>query len=301
MKNEVIVYLSSVLNLHKHPQKEKTLRSFGEGALRSGALTHFETKFKYEPSKLAVILGWVSQEKTTPNIMLRHKVVNEQPKYGGRTMCIDAGCWKYADPENRFLRYSLDGPFYDQAEYANKNSSSDKWNLISQTLGVTLKDWKFKNQYILICMQRDGGFSMKNLNPMEWLKDKITEIRRYSDRPIVIRPHPGKPQDFSKFVGKNISVMNSTETSLVDSLQKAHCAVFFNSSSAVAAVCEGIPIFVDDKSCVAWEVANKSLKNLEIPEIYAREQWIYDLASAHWSDDEGKIGRIYEKFKPYLG
>ncbi len=120
MKNDVIVYLSSVLNLHKHPQKEKTLTSFAEGALRCGASTHIETRYKYEPSKLAVILGWVSQEKTTPNIMLRQKIIAEQPKYGGRTMCIDAGCWKYADPHNRFLRYSLDGLFYDQNEYANK-------------------------------------------------------------------------------------------------------------------------------------------------------------------------------------
>ncbi len=301
MKTDVTVYLSSVLNLHKHPQKENTLRSFGEGALRCGAITNFETKYRYEPSRLAVILGWVSKEKTTPNIMLRQKVVEQQPLHGGRTMCIDAGCWKYADPYNRFLRYSLDGPFYDQAEYANKNSGPDKWNLISQTLGLTLKDWKFNNRYILICMQRDGGFSMKNLNPMEWLKNKIQEIRQYSDRPIVIRPHPGKPQDFSKFIGKNISVMNSSEISLVDSLQGAHCAVFFNSSSAVAAICEGIPIFVDDKSCVAWDVANKTLKDLETPSFYPREQWIYDLAAAHWSDEEGRHGRIYEKFRPYLG
>ena len=301
MRNDVTVYLSSVLNLQKHPQKEKTLRSFAEGAMRTGALTHLENRYKYEPTKLAVILGWVSSEKTTPNIMLRHKVVNEQPKYGGRTMCIDAGCWKYTDPHNRFLRYSLDGPFYDQAEYANKNSNAEKWNLISQTLDLTLKDWKLKNRYILVCMQRDGGFSMKNLNPLEWLKDKIKEIRQYSDRPIVIRPHPGKPQDFSKFVTKDVTVMNSLETSLVDSLQGAHCAIFFNSSSAVAAICEGVPIFVDDKSCVAWDVANKTLKDLETPNIYERDQWIYDLAAAHWSDDEGRLGRIYEKFKPYLG
>jgi len=300
MKNEVIVYLSSVLNLHKHAQKEKTLKSFGEGAIRSGVLTHFETKFNYQPSKLAVILGWVSQEKTTPNILLRQEVVNEQPKFGGRTMCIDAGCWKYADPQNRFLRYSLDGPFYDQAEYANKNSGPEKWNKISQTLGLTLKDWQRNDSHILICMQRDGGFSMKNLKPMQWLETKIQEIRQYSDRPIIIRPHPGKPQDFSKFISKKVKVMNSTEISLVDSLKGAHCAVFFNSSSAVAAVCEGIPIFVDDKSCVAWNVANKSLRDLEKPNFYPREQWIYDLAAAHWSDDEGRSGLIYQKFHPLL-
>ncbi len=150
-------------------------------------------------------------------------------------------------------------------------------------------------------MQRDGGFSMKNLNPMEWLQNKIKEIRQYTDRQIVIRPHPGKPQDFSRFLSKNISIVDSQKVSLVESLKGAHCAVFFNSSSSVAAICEGIPIFVDDKSCVAWEVANKNVKDIETPNIYEREQWIYDLAAAHWSDEEGKTGRIYEKFRPILG
>lgn len=300
MRNDVIVYLSSVLNLHKHTQKEKTLRSFAEGAMRAGALTHIETRYKYEPSKLAVILGWVSQEKNTPNILLRQKIINEQPAHGGRTMCIDAGCWKYADPYNRFLRYSLDGPFYDQAEYANRNSTSEKWNFISRTLDIQLKDWRQKNAYVLICMQRDGGFSMKNLNPMDWLQEKIPQIREHTDRQIIIRPHPGKPQDFTKFSSKGVLVIDSTKVSLVESLQNAHCAVFFNSSSAVAAICEGIPIFVDDKSCVAWDVANKNLQEIENPQFYEREQWIYDLAAAHWSDEEGVRGKIFEKFKPLL-
>jgi hypothetical protein len=83
-------------------------------------------------------------------------------------------------------------------------------------------------------------------------------------------------------------------------MHKAHAAVFFNSSSAVAAVCEGIPIFVDDQSCVAWKVANKDLKNIENPEFFERDQWIYDLAAAHWSDEESAQGLIYKKFQPFL-
>lgn len=300
MKYDVIVYNSSVLNISKHPKKASALSSFAQGAASLGASVKLENEHKYTPSKLAVILGWVTQDKTTPNVLLRQQIVKGQEQTGGKTMCIDAGCWKYADPDNTFLRYSLDGPFYDQAEYANHNSSPDKWDKIRQTLNLDMKDWRTKGKHILVCMQRNGGFSMKNLDPMDWLKMKLTKIRAYTDRQIIIRPHPGKPQDFSKFISTNTSVMDSQKISLVESMNKAHAAVFFNSSSSVAAVCSGIPIFVDDVSCVSWKVANQDLKDIENPKFFDREQWISDLAAAHWSDAEGATGDIYKKFLPYL-
>jgi hypothetical protein len=87
---------------------------------------------------------------------------------------------------------------------------------------------------------------------------------------------------------------------LIDNLQGAHSAVFFNSSASVAAACEGVPVFADDSSCVAWAVANKDINKIESPEIFAREQWMYDLAAAHWSDADARAGRVYQKFLTYL-
>lgn len=298
---DVVVYKSSVLNLSKHPRKDSCLQSFADGARREGASVHIETTYKYHPSKLAVILGWITQDKTTPNILLRQQIVQEQKKINAKVMCIDAGCWKYADVNNTYLRYSLDGPFYDQAEYANKNSSSKKWDEIKVNLNLELKPWRSKGKHILVCMQRDGGFSMKNLNPTVWLHNKLMELQNYTDRPIVIRPHPGKIQNFQQYNNKNVSVIDSTRISLIDSMKKAHAAIFFNSSSAVAAICEGIPIFIDDNSCVAKQVANRDISQIENPKLFEREQWIYDLASAHWSDHDGRTGEIYKKFMPFIG
>ena len=300
---DVVVYLSSVLNISKHPKKMSCLNAFAEGVRRVGHTVHVETQYRYTPSRLAVILGWVTQDKNTPNVLLRQQIVEQQSRRGNHTMCIDANCWKYIDTDNRFLRYSIGGPFYDQAEYANRNSDADKWNKISSSLNLNLKPWRAKGNHILVCMQRDGGFSMKNLDPMQWLGNKLIELRQYTSRSIVIRPHPGKPQDFSKFVNPHngISVIYSQAVPLVQSLHKSWAAVFFNSSSAVAAVCEGIPIFIDDKSCVAWDVANASVKDIENPQMFDRDQWIWNLSAAHWTDEEGAAGDIYRKFIPYLG
>lgn len=309
MTVDVIVYVSSVANPDKHPRKISCLESFAAGVAATGHKVHTEWQFKYSPSKLAVILGWATTNTGGANIALRKQIIAEQERQGLKTMCIDASCFKYIDDAGTYLRYSLGGPFYDSAEYANKNSGPDKWQEISQQLSLQVEPYnKFHKGHILICMQRDGGFSMKSLNPIAWLDEKIKEIRCYTQRSIHVRPHPNayNLHDFQKYNSKqykmqhNVSVIDSRLSKLTDNLTKAHAVVLFNSSASVAAICAGIPVFADDSSCVSWAVANKSLSCIESPEIFDRQQWIQDLAAAHWSDADARAGRIYQKFIPFL-
>lgn len=305
---DCVVYFSSVANVRKHTRKIQCLESFAEGVRASGGSVVSEWEHRYTPSRLAVILGWATTNTGGRNIVLRKQIIADQRRLGNHTMCIDASCWKYLDDQGSYLRYSLNGPFYDRAEYANRNSTDIKWQEISRTLGVTLQAHQHNvNGHILICMQRDGGFAMKTLSPMDWLQNKINEIRSVTQRAIHIRPHPGKynMQDFRDYSGRdakrqNITVIDPGQSRLIDNLQNAHSAVFFNSSASVAAVCAGIPVFVDDSSCVSWTVANHDISKIESPAEFKRQQWINDLAAAHWSDEDARQGRIYQKFLPYL-
>lgn len=305
---DVVVYISSVANPQKHPRKIECLESFAAGVQAVGHKVRVEWEHRYTPSKLAVMLGWATTNTGGRNIALRKQIIPEQQSRGFQTMCIDASCWKYLDNHGSYLRYSLNGPFYDRAEYANKNSDASKWIEISKKLNVQLKPPKHNpTGHILICMQRDGGFAMKTLDPMSWLQQKIQQIRKVTSRPIHIRPHPGQYNmaDFAAYSSRqglrqNIIMLEPTQSRLIDNLQGAHSAVFFNSSASVAAACEGIPIFVDDTSCVTWAVANKDVNKIESPDTFSREQWIYDLSAAHWSDEDARAGRIYQKFLPYL-
>jgi hypothetical protein len=301
--NDVIVYVSSVANFRKHPRKVQCLTSFAQGVIRTGGQAHIEYLYNYTPSPLAVILGWVTTNTGGPNIVLRNRIIKEQAKRGFRTMCIDASCWKYLDDDSMYLRYSIGGPFYDHAEYANRNSDATQWSRIQNDLNVSLKPWKTNdNGHILICMQRDGGFSMKSLDPMIWAEEKIKQLQSITSRPILLRPHPGesKKLDFSPFKKYGIQISDSNSTKLLKDLEGAHSAVFFNSSASVAAVCEGIPVFVDDRSCVSWTVANTDIAQIETPHLFERQQWIQDLAAAHWSDYDAKTGQIYKKFLPFI-
>lgn len=303
----MVVYISSVANAHKFPRKVACLENFAAGAKHMGANVRIEHDYKYTPSQLAVILGWATTNTGGRNIDLRKQVIAEQQQRGFHTMCIDASCFKYLDDAGTYLRYSLNGPFYDRAEYANRNSNSDKWNEIQQQLSINIKPNQHRKGYILLGMQRDGGFAMKSLDPMDWAKHKINEIRKYTQTEIVIRPHPGKfeMKDFAQFQTSyykklNVQVIHPKQSKLLDDLQGSESAVFFNSSASVAAVLEGIPVFVDDHSAVTWEVANHNVSEIKSPKVFDKTQWLYNLAAAHWSDSDAQQGLIYQKFLPYL-
>lgn len=304
MAVDVVVYISSVANAHKFPRKTACLENFAAGAKAVGANVIIERDYKYTPSRLAVILGWATTNVGGNNIALRKQIISEQQRYGFNTMCIDASCFKYLDDTGTYLRYSLGGPFYDRAEYGNKNSSPDKWNEIQHCLNINMKSSRVADGHVLVCMQRDGGFAMKSMDPIAWLDKKITEIRQHTSRPILVRPHPGKfdMSHFTRFQNprKNVTVVHPNQSRLIDNLQTAHSAVFFNSSASVAAALEGVPVFVDDSSAVTWAVANHNIADIEQPKTFDRTQWINDLAAAHWSDADGSSGKIYQHFLPYF-
>lgn len=299
MINDVVVYLSS-LNKQEPGRKVDTLTAFAQGANAVGARVHVETRYVHSSAKLAVILGWPSPIQNAINIKFRQEVVNKQREQGNHVMAIDANCFKFADQESRYLRYSINGVFYDTSEYANKNSNITRWNQLSNHTGLSLKEWNQQGEYILFLIQRDGGWGMKGLDPVQWAANKITEVRKYSNLPIVLRPHPGKIADLRQLVGPRISISDCTKISLLDDLGRSKAAFVFNSSSGVASVLSGVPLWVDDSSSVCWDVANKDVSTIDHPQAFDRQQWLNDLAACHWTDHESRQGLVYNKFLPYL-
>lgn len=297
--NDVIVYLSSI-HAQKPGRKIDALNSFAEGAIRCGASVHVETSYNYRPSKLAVILGWASPQTHALNIKLRAEIIRRQKESGHHVMSVDANCFKFADAESLYLRYSLNDVQYDLGEYANKNSDSTRWSKLSRDLSIDIRTWRNHGNYILFLMQRDGGWSMKGLKPLEWAREKIQKVREITDMPIVLRPHPGAVSNLRSLVGENITISDSLRRPLMKDLKHAKCAFVFNSSSGVASILHGVPLFADDSSSVCWEVANKDISQLLNPVFPDRQQWIFDLAACHWTDEESRRGLIYQKFLPFI-
>lgn len=299
MSIDVVVYFSSLQK--PAGRKLEVLQAFGDGARSQGARVFFQSQPHVIPAKLAVILGWPSPEQHTTNIRLRAAVVKDQTRSGNHVMAIDGSTFKFHDPEGKYLRYSIKGVFYDTSEYANKNSDSSRWDIISRDLNLALAPWQQGSGHILLLMQRDGGWSMKGLDPIEWTIRTYHEVRRVTDLPILIRPHPGKKINLSALHHlHNTVIVDSKTVSLQQNLENARAACVFNSSSGVAPILRGVPLIVNDPSSVCWSVADYDVNAINHPSFRDRTQWIYDLAAAHWSDDEVRQGLVFQKFLPYL-
>ena len=141
---------------------------------------------------------------------------------------------------------------------------------------------------------------MKGIDPIAWAREKIQSIRKHSDMHIVLRPHPGKIADVSILANSNVTISNSITRSLTQDISQAAGAFVFNSSSGVAAILYGVPLWVDDPGSLCWEVANKDISRINSPELHDRTQWLNDLSACHWTDEESRQGLIYKKFLPYL-
>lgn len=297
--HDVAVYLSSLPRIADRNRKVDVLQAFAQGAQTAGANTILQGNYQTVPAKLAVILGWVGTTIAGPHIQLRKNAIAEQQRFGRKIMSIDGSCFKFADPGSIFLRYSLDGVYYNTDNYANRNSTDAKWNAIKTQLNLTLQPWRTNGQHILVCGQRDGGWAMKGVDMPAWTLETVKQIRQYTDRPIVVRPHPKNPINPGLFRNFD-NVRLSTNASLQQDLYNAWASVFFNSSSCVASVLAGVPVFASDPDCVAWQVANQDLSQIEKPLTPSREQWLWDLSAAHWTDEESRAGLIYNKFRPFL-
>ena len=294
--HDVVVYASSLPRVADRSRKTEVLEAFVAGAQAQGARVLLQRECQVVPARLAVILGWVGTKIRGAHIQLRRDVIDHQRVSKNLIMPIDGSCFKFVDDHSQFLRYSLDGVFYNRDRYANANSTASKWNQIQQTLGLQLEPWRQQGDHVLVCLQRDGGWSMKGTDMTAWTVNTVRRLRELTSRPIVIRAHPKHRIDLSVLSDLTGVRQSLHGTALVQDLKNAWAAVFYNSSASVAAVLAGIPVFATDDDCVAWRMANPDLAQIENPCMPAREQWLYDLSAAHWTDAESRGGTIYRHF-----
>lgn len=298
---DVAVYYSSLPKIADRTRKMQVLEAFAQGAVSAGANTITVEDSRLVDAKLAVILGWVGTKIKGSHIMLRKSLIEHQAKAGNYIMPIDSSCFKFVDPDSYFLRYSLGGVFYNTNNYANKNSTDTQWNMIKQNFpDLALQPWRSGGGHILLCLQRDGGWSMKGTDLNVWASDTIRQLKMLTNRPIRIRPHPrarNNIHSLSRLPGVTVS---EPGVSLQQDLVGAWASVFYNSSSSVASILAGVPVFATDPDCVAWSVANHQLKHINDPKMPDREQWLYDLSACHWSDQQSRQGLIYRQFAQYF-
>ena len=156
-----------------------------------------------------------------------------------------------------------------------------------QILGVSLQPLdQHRRQEILIACQHSASLQWCNQPSMEqWVKQTILEIKKYSDRKIVVRPHP-RSQIREKFIDAVIEMPRKIKDSYdnFDINYNYHCVINHNSGPAVQAAIYGTPVICDTSS-LAHPVGEKWEK-LENPQLPNRDEWFLKLCHSEWTVEE---------------
>jgi hypothetical protein len=168
-------------------------------------------------------------------------------------------------------------------------------------IGLDLKPLQQKrNDKILIACQHERSLQWEGQPPMaEWVRQKITEIRKFTDKSIVVRPHPRSP-----FTLTTPGVVIETPKKIVGSYDafdidyNYHCVINHNSGPAVQAAISGIPV-ICHQSSLAFPVSD-SIENIANPSLPAREDWFLKLCHTEWTVDEIAKGIPINRLTPEL-
>jgi hypothetical protein len=139
---------------------------------------------------------------------------------------------------------------------------------------------------------------------MPWVLKTIKAIKNTTDRPIRIRFHPGdkKVLDHKRAIARyrlpGVSI--SHYDNILQDFINCHAVISYNSSPAIAAAIEGVPIFVlDPKRSQASEVAHTNLDDIENIQHFDRDNWLHSMAQMHWTLTELKDGTAWRHLRKW--
>ena len=189
------------------------------------------------------------------------------------------------------------------ADFANQTFDDQRWPLFKHEL----RPWNPTGDLIVICGQHDSSEQWKGLPRMsQWIEQQITEIRKYTTRPILVRPHPRNVIHFDENKFKNVKVrlpkrdyMTYDDTDFKATLERTWAVVNHSSNPAMEAVMRGIPVFVSESS-LCHNVGNIKLADINTPAMPNRLTWANKLAYTEWFADEIEQGIPWARIKNRL-
>jgi hypothetical protein len=140
---------------------------------------------------------------------------------------------------------------------------------------------------ILITTQHSKSLQWHNVPPTtDWINLTIKKIKQFTDRPIIVRPHPralvkNLPPGVSLEVPKKIP--NTYDD--FDLRFDYHCIINHNSGPTVQAAYRGCPI-ICDSSCMAFDMS-EAWQDLDSPKFPGnKDDWLLKMSHTEWTVDE---------------
>lgn len=165
-------------------------------------------------------------------------------------------------------------------------------------LGLELKPWH-DGKYVLICGQHEKSQQWANMPGMDdYYKQTVLEIRKHTDRPIVIRSHPRYRENMffkidSEFYRSHGVEWNAPKQirntydsfDLETMLPHCHCVISHSSNSGLSAILAGTPAIVSKES-LAYDMATDDISQIENLPKPDRTQWLIELSHKEWLEGE---------------
>lgn len=308
---KVVSYSSVVPLKNKSQEKSDILIKFIKGVNAAGDTGIFHTGYNIVECDVAMMQGWQHERgKSAPHLQLRQQIIDSQIDKKRFVCTADSNLFLYANKSNEphhYLRYSLNGIFPNTGKYFDNNPNPARWMQIQKDTGIILQPFKTTGKNIVLCCQRNGGWSMGSDDVTGWVRRTVSIIRKYSDRPIVVRPHPGDKQAVEYFNPKTTSLrflhnvtIGKFDTPLDQDLKNAWCVVNHNSSSIVGPIIQGYPAFITDPTrSQCAEVAHHSFESIESPTEFDRTRWLERISMFHWKFSELEDGTAWKHIRPY--
>ena len=145
------------------------------------------------------------------------------------------------------------------------------------------------------------GVSAGMISMETWLLDQIEILRKVTDRPIVVRPHPRSPLNLKKLPNWPNDILVEHPIKIdnrYDSYNLAfdcHAMINYNSGSGIQAALAGTRPVVD-KSSLAYPVGI-SPDNIERPYDVDRDRWLVEICHTEYTLNEIAQGTWLNRLK----
>jgi hypothetical protein len=297
---KVGIFYNSISNPAKFSNKVMLMDNFRTGVISQGdtVIEYRENALPDQPLDAGFVLGYTLEDN------FRKKIINTLATQNTPSIFVDSNVLHYSRREHEWHRYSLSSVYPDTGTYFFQDLDPSKWATYSEWHGANLKPWRVTGNHILIFCQRPKGFNMF-IDQEAWLDTTIANIRQYSDRPVMIRMHPGdgtREKQIHKIRKKHRKAVSiSYHENIRDALANCWCTVGINSTPNVVSAIEGVPGYIEDPGhSWAADVAFTDLSQLENPPMPDRSQWVNKIANIHWSNQEVKSGQLWSAIKRYI-
>jgi hypothetical protein len=169
-------------------------------------------------------------------------------------------------------------------------------------LGISLAINLSRNPRIVVAAQHARSLQVVGLVSMErWVVDQVEQIRKVTDRPIVVRPHPRSALDRAGLVHLPQDVVIEQPVKIANTYDSynlafdCHAMINYNSGPGIQAALAGTRPIVD-KSSLAYPVSIK-MEDIERPYAVDRDGWLTEICHTEYTLEEIQKGTWIHRLK----